>query len=140
MIEIKKKIIVYSYLVTEVYCCDCFFDRIMTLIDTSIKFTESNEFIINILEKEFNSKKFVTILFGGKVLLISKELIDFIIKIKKEDEKIMLSHCVTDFISDGDQILEICAVCFIKIVENNRLLKHFKTQKKVRDETYYIYL
>ena len=139
MIEIEKKIIVYSYLITEIYCCDCFFDRIMTLIDNSRKFTEPNEFI-EILEKEFDSKKYLLILFGGKVLLICKKLLDFIIKIKKEDEKIMLSHCVTDFISDGDQVLEICAVCFIKIVEKNRLLKHFQPKKKVRDETYYIYL
>ena len=137
MIEIEKKKIVYSYLITEIYCCDCFFDRIMTLIDKSRKFTEPNEFI-EILEKEFDSKKYLLILFGGKVLLIGKKLLDFIIKIKKEDEKIMLSHCVTDFISDGDQVLEICAVCFIKIVEKNGLLKHFQTKKKVRDETYYI--
>ena len=139
MIEIEKKIIVYSYLIIEIYCCDCFFDRIMTLIDNSRKFTEPNEFI-EILEKEFDSKKYLLILFGGKVLLICKKLLDFIIKIKKEDEKIMLSHCITDFISNGDQVLEICAVCFIKIVEKNRLLKHLQTKKKVRDETYYIYL
>ena len=101
----------------------------MTLIDNSRKFTEPNEFI-EILEKEFDSKKYLLILFGGKVLLICKKLLDFIIKIKKEDEKIMLSHCVTDFISNGDQVLEICAVCFIKIVEKNRLLKHFKIKKK----------
>ena len=129
MIEIEKKIIVYSYLITEIYCWDCFIDRIMTLIDNSRKFTEPNEFI-EILEKEFDSKKYLLILFGGKVLLICKKLLDFIIKIKKEDEKIMLSHCVTDFISNGDQVLEICAVCFIKIVEKNRLLKHFKIKKK----------
>ena len=59
---------------------------------------------------------------------------------KKEDEKLMLSHCVTDFISNEEEVLEICSVCFIKIVENNSLLKHFKTDKKVRNETYYIYL
>ena len=128
MIEIEKKIIVYSYLITEIYCWDCFIDRIMTLIDNLRKFTEPNEFI-EILEKEFDSKKYLLILFGGKVLLICKKLLDFIIKIKKEDEKIMLSHCVTDFISNGDQVLEICAVCFIKIVEKNRLLKHFKMKK-----------
>ena len=48
----------------------------------------------------------------------------------------MPSHCVTDFIPNGTEILEICAVCFIKIIENNILLKHFKMKKKIRDETY----
>ena len=139
MIEIEKRIIVWSYLITDIFCCDCFFDRIMNLIDGNETFTESDEFI-NILEKEFNQKKYLTILFGGKILLICKELLDFILKIKKEDEKIMLSHCITDFISTGSEILEICAVCFIKIIENNILLKHFKIKKKIRDETYYIYL
>ena len=138
MIEIEKKINVYSYLVTEIYCCDCFFDRIMSLINSSKEFTGYDTFI-SILKNEF-SKKYVIVLFGGKIVLLCRELIKFIIKIKKEDEKIQLSHCVTDFISDGNEIIEICSVCFIKIIENNKLLKHFKTKKKVRDETYYIYL
>ena len=138
MIEIKKKIIVYSYLITEIYCCDCFFDRIMSLIDSSKEFTKYDEFI-NILENEF-SRKYVIVLFGGKIVLLCRELIKFILKIKKEDEKIQLSHCITDFISDGDDIIEVCSVCFIKIIEDNKLFKHFKSKKKVRDETYYLYL
>ena len=138
MIEIKKKIIVYSYLITEIYCCDCFFDRIMSLIDSSKEFTKYDEFI-NILENEF-SRKYVIVLFGGKIVFLCRELIKFILKIKKEDEKIQLSHCITDFISDGDDIIEVCSVCFIKIIEDNKLFKHFKTKKKVRDETYYLYL
>ena len=138
MIEIKKKIIVYSYLITEIYCCDCFFDRIMSLIDSSKEFTKYDEFI-NFLENEF-SRKYVIVLFEGKIVLLCRELIKFILKIKKEDEKIQLSHCITDFISDGNDIIEVCSVCFIKIIEDNKLFKHFKTKKKVRDETYYLYL
>ena len=138
MIEIKKKIIVYSYLITEIYCCDCFFDRIMSLIDSSKEFTKYDEFI-NFLENEF-SRKYVIVLFEGKIVLLCRELIKFILKIKKEDEKIQLSHCITDFISDGDDIIEVCSVWFIKIIEDNKLFKHFKTKKKVRDETYYLYL
>ena len=138
MIEIGKKITVYSYLIKEIYCCDCFFDRVMSLIDPSKEFTEYDEFI-NILENEF-SRKYLIILFGGKILLICRELIQFVLKIKKEDENIQLSHCVTDFISDGNEIIEVCSVCFIKIIENNSLLKHFKIKKEVRDETYYLYL
>ena len=138
MIEIKKKIIVYSYLITEIYCCDCFFDRIMSLIDSSKEFTKYDEFI-NFLENEF-SRKYVIVLFEGKIVLLCRELIKFILKIKKEDEKIQLSHCITDFISDADDIIEVCSVCFIKIIEDNKLFKHFKTKKKVRDETYYLYL
>ena len=137
MIEINKKIKVYSYLITEIYCCDCFFDRVMSLINSSKEFTGCDEFI-NILENEF-LRKFVILLFGGKIVLLCRELIKFIIKIKKEHEKIRLSHCLTDFISDGNEIIEICTVCFIQIIENNKLFRCFKT-KKVRDETYYLYL
>ena len=137
MIEINKKIKVYSYLITEIYCCDCFFDRVMSLINSSKEFIGCDEFI-NILENEF-SRKFVILLFGGKIVLLCRELIKFIIKIKKEHEKIRLSHCLTDFISDGNEIIEICTVCFIQIIENNKLFRCFKT-KKVRDETYYLYL
>ena len=110
----------------------------MSLIDSSKEFTKYDEFI-NILENEF-SRKYVIVLFGGKIVLLCRELIKFILKIKKEDEKIQLSHCITDFISDGDDIIEVCSVCFIKIIEDNKLFKHFKTKKKVRDETYYLYL
>ena len=59
---------------------------------------------------------------------------------KKEDEKIYLTHCVTDFIECGEQIREICTVCFIKILAENKFLKKFLTEKKVIDENYYIYL
>ena len=138
MIHFSKKINVYSYTISDIYCCDCFFDRIMSLINSLKEFTECDEFI-NILENEF-SRKFVILIFGGTIILFCRELIKFIIKIKKEHEKIRRSHCVTDFISDGDDIIEICTVCFIKIIKNNMLLKHFKIKEKVRNETYYLYL
>ena len=139
MIKIKKKIIVYSHLVTEVYSCNCFFDRVNSLIDTNLKITKTNEFI-DILEEEFDVKKYLILFFGGKIVLICKILLNFILKTKKEDEKIHLTHCVTDFIESGEEIREICTVCFIKILVENKFLKTFITEKKVRDETYYIYL
>ena len=138
MIQFSKKINVLSYIISDIYCCDCFFDRIASLINSLKEFTECDEFI-NILENEF-SRKFVILIFGGTIILFCRELIKFIIKIKKEHEKIRRSHCVTDFISDGDDIIEIYTVCFIKIIKNNMLLKHFKIKEKVRDETYYLYL
>ena len=138
MIEIEKKIVVYSYLISEIYCCDCFFDRVLSLINSSKEFTEYDEFI-NILENEF-SRKYVIILFGGKIVLLCRELIKFILNIKKEDEKIRLKNCLIDYVSDGDKIIEVCSVCFIEIIDKNNLFKHFKIQKKIRDETYYLYL
>ena len=92
------------------------------------------------LEVEYDVKKYLILFFGGKIVLICKILLNFIIKIKKEDEKIHLNHCVTDFIESNDQIMEICTVCFIKILAENKFLKLFVTKKKVRDETYYLYL
>ena len=116
-----------------------FFDRVNSLIDTRLKFTKTNEFI-DILEEEYDVKKYLILFFAGKIVLICKILLNFILKIKKEDEKIHLTHCVTDFIESGEQITEICTVCFIKILVENNFLKKFLTEKKVRDETYYIYL
>ena len=110
----------------------------MSLINSAKEFSKYDEFI-NTLENEF-SKKYVIILFGGKIVLICRELIKFIIKIKKEHEKIKLSHYVTDCISDGNEIIEVCSLCFIEIIKNNTLLKYFKTTEKIRDETYYLYL
>ena len=138
MIEIEKKIIVYSYLITEIFCCDCFFDRIMSLISSSEEFSRSDKFI-NILENEF-STRCVIILSGGKILLICREVIKFILKIKKDDQKMKLSRCIRDFISVRNEIVDFCSICFIKIIEDKKLLKHFKTKKKIRDETYYLYL
>ena len=138
MIEYKKKINVYFYTISDIYCCDCFLDRIMSLIDSSKEFTKCDEFI-NILENEF-SRKFVILIFGERIVLFCRELIKFTIKIKKQHEKIRLNCCITDFISDGDDIIEVCTVCFIKIIENNKLFKHFKIKEKVGNETYYLYL
>ena len=76
MIKIEKKIIVYSYLITEIFCCDCFFDKIMSLINSSKEFLNGDEFI-NILENQFSVK----IIFGGKILSICRELIKFIFEI-----------------------------------------------------------
>ena len=139
MIRIIKKKIFYSHLVTEVYSCDYFFDRVISLIDIRKKFTKTNEFI-DILEEEFDVDKYLILFFGGKIVLICKILLNFILKMKEEDEKIYLTHCVPDFIECGEQIREICTVCFIKILAENKFLKKFLTEKKVIDETYYIYL
>ena len=136
MIEIKKKTIVYSHLVTEIYSCDCFFDRVFSLIRNNFV---KNEFI-EILEKEFDEEKYLILFAAGKITWICKKILFFILKIKKDDEKIHLTHCVTDFIKSEDQITEICTVCFMEILDKNIFLKHFKTTKKVRDETYYLYL
>ena len=138
MIEINKKINVYLYLITEIYSCDCFFERVMSLINSLKEFTACDEFI-NILENEF-SKKFVILLFGGRIVLLCRELIKFVIKIKKEHEKIRKRPCLIDYIDDGNEIIEICTLCFIKIIENNKLFKHFKINKKVENETYDIFL
>ena len=137
MIKIKKKIIVYAHLVTEIYCCDCFFDRVNYLINENLK----NDEFIDILEKEFDEKKYLILFFGGKMVLNSKSVLNFILKSKKKDEKMFLSHCVTDFIeSDEKNIIEICTVCFIQILIANKNFKHFSTEKKIRDETYYLFL
>ena len=139
MIEIKKKIVVYAHLVTEIHLCDCFFDKVISLINNSENFAKNDKFI-NILEKEFNNEKYIITFFGGKIVMICKEVLSFILKIKKEEEKIILTHCVADFIKLEGEVFQMCTVCFIQIIQNNNFLKTFITEKKIRDETFYLYL
>ena len=68
-------------------------------------------------------------------------MIKFVVKIKNENEKLRLKCCVTDFISNGDEIIEVCTICLIKIIENNRLFYHFKRNSGGnRNETDYFFL
>lgn len=139
MIEIKKKIVVYAHLVKEIHLCDCFFDKVISLINNSENFAKNDKFI-NILEKEFDNEKYIITFFGGKIVMICKEVLSFILKIKKEEEKIILTHCVADFIKLEEEVFQMCTVCFIQIIQNNNFLKTFITEKKIRDETFYLYL
>ena len=139
MIQYFKRINVYFYTISDIYCCDCVFNRILGLLESSEEFSKPDEFI-DILENEF-SRNFVILHFGEKIVLFCRKLIKFIIKIKKQREKIRMNSCITDFISDGDKTIEVCPVCFIKIIDNNKLFHRFKRNlESLRNETDYFFL
>ena len=139
MIEFDKEIKIYSYKLHDIYCCDCFFERVTSLLFRFEEFTTCDEFI-KILEKEFIKEKFVFFVFAGVIVLICRKLIKFVLENKKDHESIKKLKCITDLeVVDGKQIV-LCIVCFIKIIKENKILEHFKLKKKLRNEIECLYL
>ena len=83
MIEFNKVIGIYSYQLHDVYCCDCFFDRIASKLFSSKDFISGEEFIIDVEEK-FPDDKFVIRVFLNKILLVCNSMFKFIIDNKKK--------------------------------------------------------
>ena len=141
MIQYSKRLNVYYYPISDIYCCGCYFDRVASLLYSSEEFSTPDKFIDK-LEKDFPRRKFfVNLLFKRKIVLFCRNMIKFVVKIENENEKLRLKCCVTDFISNGDEIIEVCTICLIKIIENNRLFYHFKRNSGGnRNETDYFFL
>ena len=83
MIEFEKKIKIYSYQLQDIYCCDCFFERVASLLFSTKEFTSCDEFI-NIFEEEFLKEKFVIQIFSGSILLSCKFMIKFVLDNNKK--------------------------------------------------------
>ena len=64
MIEFEKIIGIYSYQLQDIYCCDCFFDRVASQLFSSKEFTSCDQFI-KTFEKEFSEDKFVIKVFSS---------------------------------------------------------------------------
>ena len=138
MIEFEKEIRIYSNKLQDIYCCDCFFERVTSLVFRSEEFSACDEFI-QILKEEFQ-KNFLFLYFAGVIVLICKSLLKFIFKNKKDHEPLLMKKCITDVVFvDGERII-ICIVCLIKIIESNKILKHFTLKKEYRNEMEYLYL
>lgn len=138
MIEFEKEIKIYSYKIQDIYCCDCFFERVTSLVFCYEEFTTCDEFI-QILKEEFK-KKFIIFCFSGVILLMCKSLMKFILENKKDHEAIFNKKCITDAIDFEDEKILICVICLIKIIKNNKILKHFSLKEEHRNEVEYLYL
>ena len=136
MIEIKKKIFINSHLLTEIHSCDCFFERITSLINSNSSF-DDNRFIEK-LENEFDVDRYLILIFGGSIVAVCKKMLNFLQKIIKE--RIFMEKCVLDFIKINDEIVRICTVCLLKVLRKTKILLHFLTSQEIYDETYYIYM
>ena len=131
MIEFNKVIGIYSYQLHDVYCCDCFFDRIASKLFSSKDFISGEEFIIDVEEK-FPDDKFVIRVFLNKILLVCNSMFKFIIDNKKKNDQLMRKSCIVDFFDFDENKIKVCIVCLIDIVGKSETLKKFKLKTALR--------
>ena len=137
MIEFEKIIRIYSYQLHDVYCCDCFFDRIASKVFSGENFTSCDEFITD-LEEKFPDDKFVIRVFLHKILLVCNSMFKFIIDNKKKTDQLMRKSCMVDFFDfDGIEI-KVCIVCLIEIAGKTETLKKFKLKTALRNGIFYM--
>ena len=96
MIEFEKIIGIYSYQLQDVYCCDCFFDRVAAKLFSSKEFTSCDQFIKN-FENEFPEDKFVIKVFTGTVLLACNSMFKFTLDNKEKSDQLVRKSCIPDF-------------------------------------------
>ena len=137
MIEFDKIIRIYSYQLQDIYCCDCFFERIASKLFSSKEFTSCDEFIKS-FEEKFPEKKFVIRVFSGSILLVCNSMFKFILDSKKKSDQLMKRSCIVDFFDFGEIKIKVCIVCLIQIVNGSETLKKFKLKKTLRND--YIYM
>ena len=137
MIEFEKIIRIYSYQLHDVYCCDCFFDRIASKVFSGDNFTSCDEFITD-LEEKFPDDKFVIRVFLHKILLVCNSMFKFIIENKKKTDQLMRKSCVVDFFDFDETKIKVCIVCLIEIVGKTETLKKFKLKTALRNGIFYM--
>ena len=137
MIEFEKIIRIYSYQLHDVYCCDCFFDRIASKLFSSENFVSCDEFITDIEEK-FPDDKFVIRVFLHRILLVCNSMFKFIIDNKKKSDQLMRKSCIVDFFNFDETEIKICIVCLIEIVGKSETLKKFKLKTALRNGIFYM--
>ena len=138
MIEFEKIIRIYSYQLHDVYCCDCFFDRIASKLFSSKEFTSCDEFLTDI-EETFPDDKFVIRVFLHKILLVCNSMFKFIIDTKKKkNDELMRKSCIVDFFDFDENKIKACIVCLIEIAGKNETLKKFKLKTALRNGIFYM--
>ena len=137
MIEFEKIIKIYSYQLQDIYCCDCFFDRIVSKLFSSKEFTTCDEFI-KTFEEKFPEDKFVIRVFSGSILMVCNAMFKFIVDNKKKSDQIMRRSCIVDFFDFGEIKLKVCIVCLIQIIERTETLKKFKLKETLRNDYLYV--
>ena len=137
MIEFEKVIRIYSYQLHDVYCCDCFFDRIASKVFSGDNFTSCDEFITD-LEEKFPDDKFVIRVFLHKILLVCNSMFKFIIDIKRKTDQLMRKSCIVDFFNFDENEMKVCIVCLIEIAGKTETLKKFKLKSKLRNGIFYV--
>ena len=136
MIEFQKITKIYSYQLQDIFCCDCLFDKITTLLFSSKEFINYDEFM-NVIEEEFEKDIFINFVFSGTFLLVCKSTIKFILE-NNETSPLMKRSCITDLIELNNEEIRLCTVCFLQIMERTNFFKKFKLEEKLRND--YLFL
>ena len=128
MIKIRKKIINYTYLLKKIYCCNCFLDDILYLIEKDD--LQDDEFF-EINEKKFQTDNFLTFLLGSEICLCCLDSLKFIRQKSMKNDIFIKKKCVDDFVFCDEERIEICSVCFLDLLRNSNLLTVFSIDKKL---------
>ena len=119
MIEFQKIIKIYSYHLQDIFCWDCIFDKMTSLLFSSKEFTTYYEFI-NVIEQEIEKDKFVSFAFSGTFLLVCKPTKKFILNNKEIKQQLMKKSCITDWIDLNNERVILCNVCFMQNVKKKK--------------------
>ena len=137
MIEFQKIIKIYSYHLQDIFCCDCIFDKMTSLLFSSKEFTTYYEFI-NVIEQEIEKDKFVSFAFSGTFLLVCKPTIKFILNNKEIKQQLMKKSCITDWIDLNNERVILCNVCFMQNVKKIYILKTFRLKEDLRNDYFFL--
>ena len=137
MIEFEKIIRIYSYQLQDIYCCDCFSDRIASKLFSSKELTSCDEFIRG-FEEKFPEEKFVIRVFTCKVLMVCNSMFKFILDIKEKSDQLMKKSCIVDSFEFVENKIMVCIVCLMQILNKNETVKKFKLKKTLRNDFLYM--
>ena len=124
MIEFQKTIKIYSHRIEDIYCCDCVFEKVASLLFSTKEFT-CDEFV-KILEEKYANKNLFIQVFSYSILIVCKPTIKLILDNKKNFEQVIKRSCITDLVDFANLKIKICLVCLMEIIERSQFLKKFK--------------
>ena len=137
MIEFEKIIKIYSYQLQDIYCCDCFFDKIVFELFSKKEFSSCDEFM-KTFEEKFPADKFVIGVFSGSIILVCNSMFQFTIDNKEKSDQLTRRSCIIDFFDFGEITLKVCIVCLIQLVNRTDTLKKFKLKETLRNDYFYV--
>ena len=137
MIEFEKIIKIYSYQLQDIYCCDCFFDKIVFELFSKKEFSSCDEFM-KTFEEKFPADKFVIRVFSGSIILVCNSMFQFTIDNKEKSDQLTRRSCIIDFFDFGEITLKVCIVCLIQLVNRTDTLKKFKLKETLRNDYFYV--
>ena len=111
MIKVSHEMIRYGTHITDVLCCDCFYDEIYFMLRHKV---DSETF-----EKKFEHVEncYTSMIYGASLVICYDVLL-------YADKKYTLfdGRCITEFANK----IEICSICIVDVFRKNNILHTFK--------------